>query len=333
MKILFDHPSPFMLAHGGFATQIEQTKRALEALGVSVEYLRWWDAGMKADLIHHFAPASTDYLSRAQAQKIPVAMTTLFTETCNRSSKQLAWQKWITRTILAFPAGESVKERLGWRSFHLCAQNVVGLQAERRVLEDVYGVAPEKISVIPLGLSEAYLNAPAAKRDTSDHLICTGTITQRKHFLELAEMARATQTPILFVGMPYHASDPYWLRFQELIDGNAVRYHPHVTQESEMIGLLQRARGFVLMSEYENWCLSCHEAAACGLPLLVPDQPWSRERFGDKVHYFPGKDAANREVIRSFYDNAPNMPVFQIRQYSWTDTATELKKLYKSLLR
>jgi glycosyltransferase involved in cell wall biosynthesis len=48
-----------------------------------------------------------------------------------------------------------------------------------------------------------------------------------------------------------------------------------------MIGLLQRARGFVLNSRFENWSLAAHEAAACGLPLLLPDLPWSREQFGD----------------------------------------------------
>ena len=33
MKVLFDHPNPFMLAHGGFQNQIEQTKKAPERIG------------------------------------------------------------------------------------------------------------------------------------------------------------------------------------------------------------------------------------------------------------------------------------------------------------
>ena len=40
MKIIFDSPTPVMLAHGGAQIQIEKTKSALESLGVSVEYLR-----------------------------------------------------------------------------------------------------------------------------------------------------------------------------------------------------------------------------------------------------------------------------------------------------
>ena len=42
MKVLFDHHCPFMLAHGGTQIQIEQTKAALEKLGVTVEPLLAW---------------------------------------------------------------------------------------------------------------------------------------------------------------------------------------------------------------------------------------------------------------------------------------------------
>lgn len=332
MRILFDHPSPFLLAHGGLQIQIQETKRALEQLGISVEYLRWWDAEQKGDLIHFFSPASNKYLKEARLRRLPVVMTTLFTETCNRSDAQLNRQKWLIRLALASPGAENIKEQLAWRSFHNCTQNVVGLEAERRVLETVYGVSAERVSVIPLGLSDAYL---AAGRGASNeaHLICTGTITERKNCVELAKMAQATQTPILFVGKPYHLGDPYWLRFKELVDGRWVIYQPHVNSESEMIALLQAARGFVLMSDYENWCLSAHEAVACGLPLLVPDQKWSRERFAGEGHYFGRGSIKNQEILRQFYTAAPTLPAPEIKLYSWLDVAKELQSLYGQVLK
>lgn len=42
MKVLFYHLTPFAFAHGGLQIQILQTRKALEALGVEVEFLRWW---------------------------------------------------------------------------------------------------------------------------------------------------------------------------------------------------------------------------------------------------------------------------------------------------
>jgi glycosyltransferase involved in cell wall biosynthesis len=300
---------------------------------VEVEWLRWWDDRQRGDLIHFFGTAGNSYLQQARCVKLPVVMTALFTETCNRSDAQLLRQAWLIRLVLALPFGEGVKQQLTWRAYGNCARAVVGLEAERQVLERVYGVPPERISVVPLGLSETYLRAGAGSR-SEPHLICTGTITARKNCLELAEMAIAVQTPILFVGKPYHPTDPYWLRFEKLIDNRWVKYHAHVASELEMIALLQSARGFVLMSNYENWCLSAHEAAACGLPLLVQDQKWSRERFGEEARYFEniGNTTKNAALLRQFYDAAPALPSPKIKIPSWLDAASTLKIAYERAL-
>ena len=333
MKILFNCFVPCSLAHGGAQIQMDQTKAALEACGVAVEYLRWWDGRQDGDLIHHFGPVSTSFLHQAKTADKPVVLTTLFTDTCNRSETQLKWQALLTKLVLGFPFGEGVKEQLNWRTYNRCAGNVVGLEAERRVLELVYRVHPENISVVPLGLSEAYLRAGAGTR-REPHLVCTGTITERKNCVELAQMAQAAQVSILFVGKPYHPSDPYWRRFQPLIDGRWVKHHPHVSTEAEMIALLQSARGFVLMSNQENWCLSAHEAAACGLPLLVQDQNWSRERFGDRVRYFAniGNTPSNVEILKRFHAEAPGLTPPAIKLHSWLEAARELKLVYEAVL-
>jgi glycosyltransferase involved in cell wall biosynthesis len=308
MKVLFDTPLPFILAHGGVQIQLEHTKAALERVGMEVEYLRWWDDRQSGDLVHFFTTAHSQYLHLACNIRLPVVMTSFFSETCIRSSLRLAGQGWLIRIILAAPFGEGVKQQLAWRAGHNCTHNVVGLEAERRVLQTVYRVPADKISVVPLGLSEPYLKAGPGQRNES-HLICPGTIRSVKHCVELAEMARHAQAPILFVGKPYHPSDPYWLHFKELVDDRWVKYHPHVSDEKEMIALLQAARGFVLMSDYENWSLSAHEAVACGLPLLVQDQKWSRERFGDQTRYFKsvGSNQENVDVLRRFYADAPGL--------------------------
>jgi glycosyltransferase involved in cell wall biosynthesis len=332
MKVLFDHPHPFQLAHGGFQTQIEQTKTALEAHGIEVEFLRWWDDRQRGDLIHYFAAASTGYLEQARTAHKPVVMTTLFTETCNRSDAALRRQGWLTQLILSFPGGEGIKRQLTWRAYTACACNVVGLAAEQQVLEMVYRVPSERIALVPLGLSETFLRAgPGDRREA--HLICTGTITDRKRSTDLARLAHAAGVPILFVGKPYHPEDPYWREFQKLIDGKLVKHHPHVSSEAEMVALLQAARGFVLLSRYENWCLSAHEAAACGLPLLVPDQKWSRERFGGEAGYFTGEFARDVEVLRQFHTQAATARPPQVKLWSWKEAVVPLIAAYERALK
>ena len=88
------------------------------------------------------------------------------------------------------------------------------------------------------------------------------------------------------------------------------------------------------MSDYENWCLTAHEAAACGLPLLLPDLKWSRERFGNQAHYFEtiGFNNRNAEILRNFWEDAPALPTPEIKLHSWDEVARQLRGVYERVL-
>jgi glycosyltransferase involved in cell wall biosynthesis len=332
MKVLFDHALPFVLAHGGFQIQIEETKAALERRGVEVEAVRWWDSRQTGDLIHYFGSPSGIYLDSVRVAGIPMVVTELFTAICNRPPAALALRGLVTRGLLALPGWSAIKNQLSWQSYRRARHLIVGLKAERRVLRAVYGVPEERISLVPLGLHRDFLTADPPARSAS-HLISTGTITSRKRSMELALMARAAQVPVLFVGKPYHLDDPYWKKFAALIDDRHVLYRSHVEDRRETIALLQSSRGFVIFSRYENWCLSAHEAAACGLPLLLPDQPWSRECFGAEASYLrTGSSGDNPALLRSFYEKSPGLSAPAINLLSWDDVADRLEVVYRSLV-
>jgi glycosyltransferase involved in cell wall biosynthesis len=332
MKILFDHPAPFLLAHGGVQSQIEQTRRGLEQLGIEVEYIRWWDDSQTGALIHYFGTASVPYLALAHQKKLPVVMTNVFSATSNRSDFRLVLQGLAVQTLLRLPGWATVKKQLTWNSYERADCNIVGLQAERNVLRLVYGIPDDKIRVVPLGVSDAFLNVQPSV-DKEDHLITTGTITGVKRSLDLARMAHAARVPILFLGKPYYTQDPYWHEFQSLIDDHFVRYRPHVNEVPAMISLLRSARGFVIYSHYENWCLSAHEAAACGLPLLLPRQKWSLERFGNEVRYFdPKHSGKNVPVLRQFYEDCGSLHAPRIHLHRWGEAASQLKQVYETVL-
>jgi glycosyltransferase involved in cell wall biosynthesis len=333
MRVVFDSSIPAMFAHGGANIQVEQTKAALESIGVQVEYMQRGDKSQSGDLIHFIGNPSNLYLSLAKTAGLPVVITNLFTEACNRPDSRIIAQGCIIRFAMQLPIIRQVKDQLNWLIYANAAHNVVGLKCEKFVLEKSFHVPPERISVVPLGLSASFLNAGPGRRD-QEHLVSTGTITARKGSVALAQLAHAAGVPILFVGKPYHPADPYWQQFQELVDGRIVKHHPHIESESEMASLLQSARGFVLMSLFENWCLSAHEAAACGLPLLIQRQKWSAERFGDQVSYFDriGCNSANVTALKKFYADAPRLGPPKIKLYSWAEVAVELKKVYEKVL-
>lgn len=332
MKILFDHTLPFALAHGGYQTQIEMTMRAVERAGAEIDKVRWWDDRQTGDLIHLFAPADLGYLSLARQKKLPVVLTSLLGGDLQQTAGKLRRKRWKLKLFPKVPGFGGINGLLPWQAFHLCTVNHVSLATEKRILSDVYGVPAEKVALVPYGMSDTYLQARPSERP-GDFLVSTGTITERKRPVEMARLAVAAQVPILFVGKPYHEKDPYWLEFRSLLDERFVRYLPHVAGEAQMIELYRSARGFTLGSVTENWCLSAHEAAACGLPCLLRPQPWSLERFGAEARYLTDDPAKDVAILRKFYEDAPTMPVPQVKQWSWWEVGEQLVEVYQKILR
>jgi len=331
MKILLEHGMPFQLAHGGYQIQIEQTKRGLKEAGAEVEWLRWWDDSQTGDLIQAFSPITAAVPYHAREKQIPVVLMTLLSGLCDQSSFRLRLKALQDIVFKRLPGIRGSFGTLPQQLFHLCTHNLVNIHAEARVLERIYHVPVERISVVPGGLSESFLNAVPATRQ-GDYLISTATITERKNSVELAQLAKLAQVPILFVGKPYHDSSPYWQQFKDLIDNRWVRYREHVSSTDELIALLQLARGFVIKSLIETWCFSAHEAAACGLPVLLPDQQWSREIFGDQASYFAANETANIAILRNFYKQAATAPVPKIRFWSWKEVGEKHLLIYKQLM-
>ena len=336
MKVLIDFfGPPFFLAHGGAQTQVIETAAGLRELGVEVEYARWWDGNQTGDIVHCFGVPNNTYLAFAKSKGIPVVNTTLFSATCNRPRWQLQMQGAMVSTLLkmpSFPPWGAIRSQLIWSSFNLCDLNMVGLNVEAEVLRKVYTVPDSKIGMVPLGLSRLFLEAGHGDR-SGDHLITTGTITEQKRSLELARIAIAAKVPICFVGKPYDPQGRYWREFKSLIDGKLVKHVPHTESVEEMIQLLKGSRGYVHYSDFENWCFSAHEAIACGLPIIVPDQNWSRELFGNQANYLlPGNDKENPGRLKRFHDACPTLSTPEVKLHSWKEVGKILMTNYQRIL-
>ncbi len=190
----------------------------------------------------------------------------------------------------------------------------------------------EKLHVIPNGVEEIFLQSPSATR--GPWLVCTGTITERKRMLELAQAAVAAQTPLRILGKPYFANDAYAARFFQLAGAHPkiIRYEGPAGR-TRLAATYREARGFVLLSTMESLSLSALEAAACECPLLLSDLPWARTVFKDSVWYCPitPDTAQTASVLRRFYDAAPTIRL-PAKPLTWLQVASELKKLYATLL-
>lgn len=330
MKVLFDHPYPFAIAHGGLQTQIEQTRLAVLKAGVEVEFLQWWNPTQTGDIIHYFGRPGEAYIKLAQGKGIKVIMADLLSATGARSSRQLAMQRLCTklfRNIL--PA--TFRIRLAWESFRLADACIALTPWEAHLMHYLFGAPKERLHVLPNGVEDVFLNCATGAR--GPWLVCMATIRDIKRVLELARAAVRTQTPVWVIGKPYDDADTYAQRFIALARQHPefVRYDGAISDRARLAEIYSAARGFVLLSAFETRSIAAEEAAACGCPLLLSDLPWARTVFATSASYCPlGNDIEEARCLRAFYEAAPTLPK-PPQPKSWAEVGQQLKTIYAAI--
>jgi glycosyltransferase involved in cell wall biosynthesis len=333
MKILFDHPSPFLLTHGGLQIQIEQTKAALQQLGLDVEYLRWWDDRQTGDLIHYFGRPLQSYVSAAHQKGKRVVVADLF----GGLGARPAWVRFLQKHVMQTARHllpQDFQFRLGWGTYGLADACIAITPWEARLMVEMFSAPTERVHFVPNGVESVFLNGAPASR--GPWLVCTANICAQKRVLELARAALAARTPLWIIGKPFSETDSYVQAFFELARQNSqcVRYEGPINDRAKLADVYREARGFVLLSQYESLSLSALEAAACGCPLLLGDLPWARSVFADQVSYSSTTASVSHtaQALRRYYDAAPRLQP-PPRPKSWAEVAQGLKAIYEGALR
>jgi len=333
MKILFNCPLPFALAHGGQQIQLQRTLAALASNGGQVEPLRWWDENQTADVICYFGRMPAEHIQLAQQKGIKVVIVELLSAQGSRSQSQLRLQKFISRSVEHL-APLSFTAAFNWQSYALADAVIVNTPWEKQLMNYLFGAALEKIFVVPNGVEEIFLDLPKAAR--GKWLVCTATITERKRVLELARAAVRAQTPLWIIGKAYAETDAYAQEFFTLAKQHPqiIRYEGAIADRGRLAQSYNEARGFVLLSAMETRSLSAEEAAACECPLLLSDLPWARSTFGNSASYCPltKSVAATAQALKIFYDAAPNLPV-PPKPPTWNEIGRQLKTICERVLK
>jgi len=331
VKVLFDHETPFVLAHGGFQIQIEQTMAAVRANGVDADWMRWWQEDQQPELIHFFGRPTPGYAELARNKGIKMVFAPLLTGVGSRSPARLLAQKVVFKVVRRF-APPGLKFRLNWDLF-MRSEAVVALTPfEAKLMRTIYATPADRLHVAPNGVEDAFLKSEPAER--GKWLVCTAVITERKRVVELAQSAIAAKTPVWVIGTPYAESDPYAQKFIDIAKGHSefVRYEGGIRDRAKLARIYREARGFVLLSDRETLSLSALEASACECPLLLTDLPWARTTFGAMASYCPLTGvSATAQTLRQFYDQAPGLPT-PPKPKSWLEIGAEFKKIYERAL-
>jgi len=332
MRVLFDHPNPFLLTHGGFQIQIEQTYAGLRDIGVDVDHLQWWDDRQPVDIIHYFGRPTVTYVQLAQKKGIRIVMEQLLTGLGSRSRRALRIQKMVISLARKILPPIAINP-FGWDVFQKVDALVANTTWEAYLMSYMFGAPREKVHTIENGVEDVFLKSQPSQRN--QWLVCTATITERKRVLELAQAAVLAKTPVWILGKPYAESDPYARRFLAFARQNPqiVRYEGAISDRTQLARIYREARGFVLLSTMETLSLSSSEAAACECPLLLSDLPWARAAYKENVSYCPITSASRTaDHLKRFYDAAPTLRP-PPKPPTWIEIARQFRSVYEQVLK
>ena len=208
-SVLFHAPSFAFQAPGGGENQLVQTGRHLEALGVSVRlFSPWTDRLEQARVLHLFGMSreGLELARRARARGTPVVLSPIcWFEPAALWTLERRWTRKLGG-LAAWSIRRMVPSLPGWRRelLALCDRILPNSRAEARQLVSLFGVAPQRIEVVPNGVLGAFQSAsPALFRSRyggEDFVLFVGRIEPRKNPLGLIRAVRSLGLPLVVMG-------------------------------------------------------------------------------------------------------------------------------------
>jgi alpha-1,3-rhamnosyl/mannosyltransferase len=165
----------------------------------------------------------------------------------------------------------------------------------RREVIDYYGVSPERVTTVLLGVSPEFQPvapihcAPVLQQfglQPGQYLLAVGTLEPRKNlstviaaYAQLPDAVRQ-RYPLVIVGMNGWGMESFSDSLKHMIRRGEVRLPGYVAQ-ADLPALYSGARLFVYPSLYEGFGLPPLEAMACGVPVIASNRASLPEVVGD----------------------------------------------------
>ncbi len=343
MKVCLATYQSVLLLKGGPRTQILQTKKCLEQLGVQVSLFESWKDFSKesVDLVHLFGANIGTYHLARELYKIgvPIVVTPIFFT--RHGSGSIRCTAWMNNVLKNFVGGI-------WTDYALvqeiCRWSKAVLPNTRResdLLAKGLAIDPSNITVVPNGVEDRFYHAdPALFQRTygiKDFVLNVGHIgPNRKNVLRLIEALSRINVPSVIIGRI--EDNTYGRQCISLAARNPrLLVLDSLPNDSDLLASAYAACDvFVLPSLYETPGIAALEAALAGAKIVLTKYGGTEEYFGSEAEYV---EPSSIELIHHGIVTALNKPKSDaLRQrvrntYLWSKVAGQYRTVYERIVR
>jgi glycosyltransferase involved in cell wall biosynthesis len=205
-------------------------------------------------------------------------------------------------------------------------------------LQNIYGIAAEKIQVIYLACNEIFKQVVCHDCFEKPFILYVGTRTKYKNFLGLLKTYsvwnKNNEVDFIAVGKDWSAGESKIIA-ELRISGNV-----HLIRNVDDISLrdlYNQALAFVYPSLYEGFGIPILEAMSCGCPIIASRIPSTVEIAGEvPVYHEPGNcDELLFNLDQIYNEVRPSdrslKGLNHVKQYSWDRTARQTAQLYRNI--
>jgi len=223
----------------------------------------------------------------------------------------------------------------------------------RQEIIEQFGIAPERITSVPLGSREIFHPRSAEEcrlvlqdrgLDYRGFVLCVGTLEPRKN-LELVIRAYSRlpvhfrrRRPLVMVGMKGWLTSKVESLMQPMVASGEIR-PLGFTSDEDLAVLYSAALTLVYPSLYEGFGLPPLEAMASGTPVIVSDRSTLPEVVGSAgVQIAADDETGLRQLLMrldedsSFWQQRAEASLAQASGFSWERCARETLEIYRKVV-
>jgi hypothetical protein len=328
---------------GGLQVQMKETISALRSLGCDAEL---FDTNRQRlgdfQLIHIFGAINGNekIAEAARSARIPLVISSVLHPPFTRfDALRARLATMVTRRLTGWQFTTSYD--LTRRAVN-AADAVVALgEEEQTLLRTGYDVSPERISVVPNGISSRFQEAEGALfREHIDingpFLLQVSSITPYKNPLASARAAAALDLPLVLIGQTPGDGEPYLEQCRDAAGGR-LHYVGALPADSPLLpSAYAAAQVLLLPSKSEVMPLVTLEALAAGTPVVMTSHSsLELDNAGKRLQTFDPTDQAGFEkTIRGVVNAPPSTEECRdlVKHMTWKAVAEQLEQIYRRIL-